>query len=176
MFGSGKPAGFLGRPTGRCGSVPTACRAGQRRPDACREQPGNVATHFATELGSMRWDENGQGAISGAEKPDNPRRFGTSRYAPRRPQPNLETGALNRSAASSCIRTGLCRKPTHAPTRFLPAEALSLGDSPSRLDEPELRHGRADDLATGRDGRGAARSCACRSGRGSAAIGRSGLQ
>jgi hypothetical protein len=52
-----------------------------------------VVTQFATELGSMRWDENGRGAISGAEKPDNPRRFGTSRYAPRRPQPNFKTGA-----------------------------------------------------------------------------------
>src|SRR5262249_3390171 len=42
----------------------------------------------------MRWDENRQRTISEPEKPDNPRRFGMSRYVPGRPPPNLETGAL----------------------------------------------------------------------------------
>jgi hypothetical protein len=61
-----------------------------------RERPGNFATQFATELGSTRWDENGQGVISGPEKPDNLWRFGMFRYAPGRPASNFKTGAGNR--------------------------------------------------------------------------------
>jgi hypothetical protein len=55
---------------------------------------GTLATKIAAELGSTRWDENGQRTISGPKKPDNPGRFGMSRYAPGRPPPNYKTAVL----------------------------------------------------------------------------------
>jgi len=52
-----------------------------------------LATEIATELGSTRWDENRQETISRPEKPDDPPRFGMSRYVAGQPQPNKKIAA-----------------------------------------------------------------------------------
>jgi hypothetical protein len=93
----------------------------------------------------------GRGRIGGdfaTGKPDNPLRFETSRYAPGRPPPNLETGALNRLGADQHLVSGRVCVASRR-TRLLashPLKHFRWGDSWVRLDEPELRHGRADDL------------------------------
>ena len=132
------------------------------------------ATEVATERGSRVWDEVGCGTFRNP-KPRAMRAFlgpsgmhwdGRDRIS--RPVPRPLVIGIDRHLV---FGPGLRSRPTCTPTGFLAAEAPPLGleqmvqlRSARRAQALASSGGSPGRRATGRNGRSAARSCACRSG------------